>query len=366
MPYGQMINHIRCEEVNWRTSWKWALPVFNLEIEAVRRAAAGGSAQGYNAEEPYEVLDIWRKKETYLRRLLVSVKLVNRPEILLALVLHLIEVKEHQRALDDLELYLISYPYILSASLHSYAGMLCFYLSQPTTTREFSRNLFDKDNDSSLSRETSSEMDDDTDDAVNSYKARSRPITAEDLQMDERMLRNASNHFTKALDTETDAQGLEQPQQEDDGYLRPLRIEDAFGRKGSKHGTAKVAQTFLDKIDSLLREHASDEEDDYDAPYRNLKPNIQTGDPEESVENDDAGDPVPIQLKEEQQHPTNSPPGTPSTVAGLMSEDDDVAQEAVPTRMHFTKDSRRNKRSQSPRDDLSDGSGSVYSEMSIG
>lgn len=91
---------------------------------------------------------------------------------------------------------------------------------------------------------------DSDDDGNNSYKARNSPITAETLQMDERMLRNASNHFTKALDTEKDAHGLEDTQQEDDGYLRPIRNEEALGRKVSNHGTAKVAQTFLDKVGS--------------------------------------------------------------------------------------------------------------------
>lgn len=67
---------IRCEEVDWKTSWKWALPVFDLEIYAARRAEAGSSTQGRRSESE-EVVDVWARKEKYLRRLLVSVSLIH-------------------------------------------------------------------------------------------------------------------------------------------------------------------------------------------------------------------------------------------------------------------------------------------------
>lgn len=70
------VTQIRCEEVDWKTSWKWALPVFDLEIDAARRTEAGSSTQS-RGREPEEVTDIWQRKEKYLRRLLVSVSLIH-------------------------------------------------------------------------------------------------------------------------------------------------------------------------------------------------------------------------------------------------------------------------------------------------
>jgi hypothetical protein len=48
----------------------------------------------------------WADTILHLCRVLIS-RWIQRPEILLALVLHLIEVKEYQRALDDLELSVV-------------------------------------------------------------------------------------------------------------------------------------------------------------------------------------------------------------------------------------------------------------------
>jgi hypothetical protein len=52
-----------------------------------------------------------------------------------ALILHLIRQKQYREALDELETYLTSYPYLLSGPLHTYAGMLAFYLAQPADLR---------------------------------------------------------------------------------------------------------------------------------------------------------------------------------------------------------------------------------------
>lgn len=54
----------------------------------------------------------------------------QKPALLHALVIHLIKQDRHREALDELDTYLLSYPYILSAPLHVYAGMLAFYLAQ--------------------------------------------------------------------------------------------------------------------------------------------------------------------------------------------------------------------------------------------
>ena len=94
--------------------------MFDLEVDAARRAESGSSTQQRRVE-PDAVRDVWERKEQYLRRLLVSVSVTHvsrprapwrisltlegqRPEVLLTLTLHLIEVRDYQRALDDLEL----------------------------------------------------------------------------------------------------------------------------------------------------------------------------------------------------------------------------------------------------------------------
>lgn len=49
--------------------------------------------------------------------------------------MHYIRTNQYRLALDELDTYLTSYPYILSGPLHSYAGLLCFYLAQPESAR---------------------------------------------------------------------------------------------------------------------------------------------------------------------------------------------------------------------------------------
>lgn len=41
-----------------------------------------------------------------------------------------------KHALTSLISYLLDYPYTLSAPLHTYAGMVCFYLAQPVSMRK--------------------------------------------------------------------------------------------------------------------------------------------------------------------------------------------------------------------------------------
>lgn len=73
----------------------------------------------------------------------------KKPALLHALVLHLIKHERHRAALDELETwvfalfrcqdadgrYLMSYPYLTSGPLHTYAGLLSFFLAQPTSHR---------------------------------------------------------------------------------------------------------------------------------------------------------------------------------------------------------------------------------------
>lgn len=55
----------------------------------------------------------------------------QREEILRELVLRLIQSQRYREALDELELYLPSFPYQDNPVLHVYAGLICLYLAQP-------------------------------------------------------------------------------------------------------------------------------------------------------------------------------------------------------------------------------------------
>lgn len=52
-----------------------------------------------------------------------------------ALILHFIKSGRYRSALEELEMYLTSYPYLLCGPLHTYAGMLSFFLAQPESAR---------------------------------------------------------------------------------------------------------------------------------------------------------------------------------------------------------------------------------------
>ena len=60
--------------------------------------------------------------------------------MLFALVLHLIKHERYREAMDELELYLPSPPYDSVSSLHTYAGMLAFFLAQPPSRRQLPRH----------------------------------------------------------------------------------------------------------------------------------------------------------------------------------------------------------------------------------
>ncbi|CCM05556.1 uncharacterized protein FIBRA_07783 [Fibroporia radiculosa] len=55
----------------------------------------------------------------------------EREAILKELVLRLIECGMYRRALDEIDLYLPSFPYQDNPVLHIYAGLLALYLAQP-------------------------------------------------------------------------------------------------------------------------------------------------------------------------------------------------------------------------------------------
>ena len=147
--------------------------------------------------------------------------------------------------------YLISYPFILAATLHAYAGLLCFYLSQPAATRQFGQKT------ASAFRGAAGNTNTDTDEVTSNDSDRSLsstsrhhqagPITAESLGMNERLLRNALTHFEKALEREMETYGTAGPV--DDGENAQTALEqDHRAKLRLAHGTAKVSQTFIDEV----------------------------------------------------------------------------------------------------------------------
>ncbi|KAA1466752.1 hypothetical protein DENSPDRAFT_876779 [Dentipellis sp. KUC8613] len=104
---------VRCKEVSWRDMWRSSLAV----------VGAGDAAGG-------------RDRETQERRVeFLRVLLLQHPEereaVLQEMVLLLIMSGKHREALDELELYLPSFPFQDNPVLHIYAGLICLYLAQP-------------------------------------------------------------------------------------------------------------------------------------------------------------------------------------------------------------------------------------------
>ncbi|WVW80927.1 hypothetical protein I302_102918 [Kwoniella bestiolae CBS 10118] len=111
---------VRCREVNWRSRWYWGL----LILSSTSSSTEYDSTQSQN-----------RDVERWLNGLRVSAREEDKPSLLHALVLHLIKSGQYRQAYDQLETYLSSYPFLLSAPLHTYAGLLSFYLAQPSSLR---------------------------------------------------------------------------------------------------------------------------------------------------------------------------------------------------------------------------------------
>ncbi|WVQ70577.1 hypothetical protein IAR50_000096 [Cryptococcus sp. DSM 104548] len=110
---------IRCREVDWRARWEWGLLFL--------------SSQGSNAPNLASQVDDVRQVERWINTLRVTVQNEEKPSLLHALILYYIKAGRYRQALEELETYLPSYPYLLSASLHTYAGLLAFYLAQPAS-----------------------------------------------------------------------------------------------------------------------------------------------------------------------------------------------------------------------------------------
>ncbi|KGB75309.1 hypothetical protein CNBG_1147 [Cryptococcus deuterogattii R265] len=117
---------IRCREVDWRARWQWGLLFLSSgSSDAVQNTQA--SMYASQAEDDY------RQAERWINTLRVGARMEDKPSLLHALTLILIKHARYRQALEELETYLPSYPYLLSASLHTYAGLLAFYLAQPSS-----------------------------------------------------------------------------------------------------------------------------------------------------------------------------------------------------------------------------------------
>lgn len=129
----------------------------------------------------------------------------QKPAVLHALILHLIRSNQHREALEELETYLTSYPYLLFGPLHTYAGLLAFYLAQPPRLRVAFTAIAGAAEDMGLglgmeslgSRRAESEVDSD----MSSSGFRRRDIQPPN----QGLLRQARGWFVKSLEIADDA-----------------------------------------------------------------------------------------------------------------------------------------------------------------
>ncbi|KLO19862.1 hypothetical protein SCHPADRAFT_817425 [Schizopora paradoxa] len=113
---------LRCKEYNWKTMWKTGL----LLASDPENTVTGG-------EEKVEFL-----KKT-MRQLPEQVRFPQ--PILQELVLQLTSQNRFREALDELQLYLPSFPYQDNPILHLYAGLICFHLANHLDNEGSKENL---------------------------------------------------------------------------------------------------------------------------------------------------------------------------------------------------------------------------------
>ncbi|KAK7060453.1 hypothetical protein VNI00_001218 [Paramarasmius palmivorus] len=98
----------RCKEVKWTSMWSTAIYL-----------VGESDLQGENTTQQLDLL-----------RELMLHHPTEREVLLQELVFRLILLERYREAVDELELYLPSFPYQDNPVLHTYAGLLCFYLAQ--------------------------------------------------------------------------------------------------------------------------------------------------------------------------------------------------------------------------------------------
>ncbi|KAJ7639022.1 hypothetical protein FB45DRAFT_741229 [Roridomyces roridus] len=120
----------RCKEINWTAMWSTSVHLLANHLEERQRA---------------------EQKIAFLRVMMLQSS-SERETILKELILRLVISGQHREALDELELYLPSFPYQDNALLHIYAGLITLYLAQPssqgspfnTTFLRNARGFFDR------------------------------------------------------------------------------------------------------------------------------------------------------------------------------------------------------------------------------
>ncbi|SJL02234.1 uncharacterized protein ARMOST_05560 [Armillaria ostoyae] len=98
----------RCKEIHWTTMWTTAVRVMG--------------------DETFDEHDS-SKKVAFLHEMMLQLP-DKRETILKEIILRNIMAGQFRKALDELELYLPSFPYQDDPVLHNYAGLLSLYLSQ--------------------------------------------------------------------------------------------------------------------------------------------------------------------------------------------------------------------------------------------
>lgn len=79
--------------------------------------------------------DVPQEKLEFLRTMLLQ-QTGQREAILQELLFCLIRCGKYREALNELELYLPAFPYQDNPILHTYAGLLCLYMAQPSPESE--------------------------------------------------------------------------------------------------------------------------------------------------------------------------------------------------------------------------------------
>ncbi|WVF67923.1 hypothetical protein IAT40_002685 [Kwoniella sp. CBS 6097] len=196
---------IRCREVDWKARWHWGLLILSSSGSSSDSTRNGFQyTQMSQYTQDYEGKDV----ERWLNGLRVSAREEDKPSLLHGLVLHFIKHGQYRRALDQLETYLSSYPFLRSGPLHTYAGLLSFYLAQPITQRVEDQKpliaLDQNDEDGSVTGTVDVDAD-------RSSTASPPPVLGLGLQAADAMgLRTARGYFSKALDLDANDQVAQQ------------------------------------------------------------------------------------------------------------------------------------------------------------
>ncbi|KAI0375790.1 hypothetical protein BV20DRAFT_984843 [Pilatotrama ljubarskyi] len=103
----------RCKEVHWKTMWRTSLLLLGEDEEI-------GTSRPDPENERVSFLTVMMRQYPE-----------ERESILKELVLRLIQGGMYRRAMEELDLYLPSYPYQDNPVLHVYAGLIALYLAQP-------------------------------------------------------------------------------------------------------------------------------------------------------------------------------------------------------------------------------------------